>query len=156
MFVSVGGDVVEQWSSHCISGDHDQVGFFVFDSAPHVGGIKLSTQNHFVANKTLSHHAPLRCAVHQRRQWIRHQRETSASFFHKTFWRRNFLTAHDVDSATESHHHVAMTPHHALGHSGGAASKQKVDVIVRTWREITSIAIACQRLFVFVANHEHW
>ena len=148
-------DLVEERTRHRIAGDHEEVRLLGVDRAPGLGGIELRAQHHFVAEEALAHHAPLRCSVHERWNRIGHQRKTVATLLDESGRFFDAIARIEIDATAKGHHHVGVAPHHTLGHTGGAAGEEDVEVVVGSGREITSVALRREGRLVVVADHEH-
>ncbi len=92
--------------------------------------------------------APLRGAVHQRREHQTRRGFGLAGNARELELVGDALTGHEVDPAAEGAEHVLVAPHHAFGHPRGAARVEDVQVTVVTDAEVALGPERGQRVLV--------
>ena len=110
-------------------------------------GSNLAIEHDLGADEALAHHAPLGRPVHERGDRQVHHRTAGTLGDHD---RRVLhpLVRHRVGAAAECVEHVLVAPHDALGHAGGPAGVEDVEVVSRAGPEVTFRRLARQRLLV--------
>ena len=100
-------------------------------------GIELGHQDDPVAGEGLAHDAPLGGPVHEGGHREEGERPTGGRPFSTICSGRSMRVAgHGVDAAAEGEEDVLVAPDHALGHAGGPAGVEDVDVVARAGGEV--------------------
>ena len=129
------GQGFDQRAGHGVAGDHDRRHPVGLDGVKHRLCAEVADEHHGVALEEKPQRAPLGGAVHQRRGVQRHHWRVGCSGLVG-----QFLSVGDpfvgvgVHPAAERIEHVLVAPHHPLGHAGGAAGVEHVEVVARAFQ----------------------
>ena len=127
--VGLGLEGLDHRAAHGVAGDEHRVGALPLDGVPHVVGVEPGHQDDGVALRELAQQAPLGGAVHQRRRHQEHDPAAGRALPGQFVGRLDPVAGGGVDALPEGHEDVLLPPHHALGHAGGAARVEDVEVV---------------------------
>ncbi len=132
-----GDECVEHRTAHRVTRDEDQVDLVLVDVLPHLVGVEFRVHQTGSTAEEAVEYRRLRTAVNHRRDRVAdHARVGCADLRHLVLvLDRN--SGDEVDASAENTPPVLVTPHDALGTSGGAAGVEHEDVVVAALFEIT-------------------
>ena len=133
--------------AHGVPGDHHRVDTLLADEPPDLVRVEAGHEHDLGADEALTHDAPLRGAVHERRHRQVHHGAPGPLPRHHGRVGDPFVR-HRVRAAAERVEDVLVPPDHPLGHARGAAGIEDVEVVARAGPEVARLGLPHERRLV--------